>query len=368
MTALRVIVEEMLAPHSRSLRRYAGELTRALLQTAPAGVEVEGFVAASPERDYARILEALPGLAALHKSALARRELAAAWQAGLGRVSGMVHAPSLLAPLHRHDRLHHGDQVIVTVHDVLAWTHPESLGRLTVAWHKAMLKRAVRHADAVVTPSHAVAGQLAELEPVLAGRIRVISGAGSSELVLPPDAAGRAAALELPERFVLAIGGIQPHRGIDRLLQAMPGVPAPLLLVGPSEQELAAAEAGLPPSGVRTLGPLDDADLAVVLQRASVFAYPNIEEGSGMPVLEAFALGTPVVHSDAPALTELSAGAGLAVPREGGDYPERLAEALRSVLDDEALAERMRVSGLDRVQVFDWRSAGEQVWALHADL
>ena len=368
MTALRVILEDMLAPGSRSIRRYSLELSRALIATAPAGIAVEGFVAASPEAAYAQLLEQLPGLRGLHKSALARRELTAAWQSGLGRMRGMVHAPSLLAPLRAHDRLNDGDQLIVTVHDLLAFTHPDALGRGTVAWHKAMLKRAVRHADAIVVPTHAVAGQLTELEPSVSGRLRVISGGGSSALVAPPDAARRARALELPERYVLAIGGIQPHRGIDQLLQAMRGVPAPLLLVGPSEAELAAAEKGLPPSGVRTLGALGDEDLAVVLARASAFAYPNIEEGSGMPVLEAFALGAPVVHSDAPALLELSAEAGLAVPREGGDYPERLAEALRSVLDDEALAERMRVSGLDRVQVFDWRSAGEQVWALHADL
>ena len=87
-----------------------------------------------------------------------------------------------------------------------------------------------------------------------------------------------------------------------------------------------------------------------------------------MPMLEAFAHGTPVIHSDAPALVELAADAGVVVERDGDDYPQRLAHAIRSVLDDAAFAERLHYIGLDRAKAFTWRGAAEQVWALHADL
>jgi glycosyltransferase involved in cell wall biosynthesis len=375
MTTLRIILDEMLAP-SASIRRYTEELTRELINTAPRGVYVEGFVSASTEPEYADILDRLPGITALHKSSLARRELSAAWQHGFTRLpgNGMVHATSLLAPLARHDRLNDGDQIAVTFHDTVAWSHPESLSPRQVSWQKGMAKRAQKYADAVVVPSHAVAQQLGELVD-FGDRIRVISGAASTALVLPVDADERASRLGLPDRYVLAIGGVEPRRGIDQLMRAMARIDAdvPLLLVGPEpdDGELAAAvaEAGLAAHRVRALGRLADPDLAVALARATVFAYPNIEEGFGMPILEAFTLGTPVVHSDAPALMELSAEAGLAVEREDEHtYPERLAAAITSVLGDAGLAERLTYGGLDRSRAYTWRNAAEKVWQLHADL
>ena len=120
---------------------------------------------------------------------------------------------------------------------------------------------------------------------------------------------------------------------------------------------------------MRVLGFLDDADLSVALDRASVFAFPSLAEGFGLPVIEAFHFGTPVVHSDAPAVVEVSAGAGIAVGIADADgYPARLAAAIRSVVDNPALAERMSFAGRDRAAAFSWRDSARQVWQLHADL
>ena len=85
MSTLRVIVDDVLAPTPNGQSRYAEELTRALIATAPRGASVEGVVSASPEAEYEDLLDRLPGLA-LHKSSLARRELAAAWQHGFTRL------------------------------------------------------------------------------------------------------------------------------------------------------------------------------------------------------------------------------------------------------------------------------------------
>lgn len=376
MTTLRVIVDEMLSTAPGGVARYTEELTRELIATAPRGVFVEGVVAASSEPQYARITERLPGLSTLHKSALERRELSAAWQHGFTRLpgSGIVHAPSLFAPLARHDRLNTGDQIAVTIHDTVAWSHPESLSPRLVSWHKSMLKRAERYADAIVVPSHAVADQVSELAEV-ADRLRVISGAPSSALRLPSDADDRAAELELPPRYILAIGSLVARRGIDKLIHALGRVDddVQLVIVGPDADDpslaAAVASASLPASRVRALGELSDPQLAVVISRASVFAYPNLEEGFGLPILEAFALGTPVVHSDAPALIELSAGAGLAIERGDEEtYSERIADALSQVLTDRQLAERLRFEGIDRAGLYTWRGAAEKVWQLHADL
>jgi len=384
MTTLRVIVDQIVAPIPGGIGRYTEELTRALIATAPLGATVTGIVSASPEPDYERLQALLPGLNPLVKTALTRRQLALAWEHGFTSLpgSGMLHAPSLFAPLSRHDRINDvGNQIVVTIHDVVPWTHPETLTPHGVRWHKALAQRAFKYADAVVVDTHAVAGQLAEIID-FGERIRVISGAVSSHLVTPVDSDKRAKLLDLPERYILSVGTLEPRKGIAALIQAL-GQPVlntrelkavPLLIVGPAgwgdlDVDGLAAAAGIAEGRVRSLGYLADEDLAVALDRASVFAFPSIAEGFGLPVLEAFSFGTPVVHSDDPAVSEVASGAGLTVEREDAEgYPERLAEAIASVLTDDALAERLGLLGLDRSKAFSWASSAEKVWQLHADL
>ncbi|TFD29388.1 glycosyltransferase family 4 protein [Cryobacterium cryoconiti] len=381
MTTLRVVLDQMIAPVPGGIGRYTEELTRALIETAPAGCDVEGIVSSSPAEHCARIESSLPGLGSLHTTTLPRRELTRAWQLGIAHASGsgMIHAPSLLAPLRRHDIVKDGSQVAVTIHDVLAWTHPEALTPTTVAWTKAMVKRAHKHADAIVVPSHAVAHQLADIID-LGDRVRVIGGGIGTGLRLPSNSSATeiiAERLGLPTDYIVAVGTLEPRKAITALITAL-GLPEgpelPLIVLGPSawgELDLAsvADEAGLPWGRVRALNGLTDEELAVVIARAAVFVYPSLEEGFAGPMIQAFHLGTPVVHSDAPALVEAAGDAGLAVERkDAAGYPERLAAAVNRVLTDTALAKRLRIVGDDRARAFTWRDSAERVWHLHADL
>ena len=380
MITLRVVVDQMIAPVPGGVGRYTEELTRALIATAPADCSVEGIVSSSPADQYEFIETTLPGLAGLSKSSLARRELAAAWSLGVTASSGtgLVHAPSLLAPLRRHDRIHDHTQIAVTLHDMLAWTHPQSLTPTTVGWTKAMLRRARKHADVLVVPSHAVAAQLADVMD-FGDRVRVIGGAVGSRLRLPADdvVEARAAALGLPDEYVLTAGTLDPRKAVTSVITALglPGAPdLPLYILGPNlwgELDVAAVadEAGLEFNRVRTLTGLSDEDLAVVIARATVFVYPSLEEGFALPIIEAFHLGTPVIHSDAAALMEAAGDAGLVVPRENAaGYPERLKDAINRVLTDTVLANRLSIFGSDRSRAFSWRDSAERVWQLHADL
>jgi len=381
MITLRVVVDQLISPVPGGLGRYTEELTRSLISTAPTDCAVEGIVSATSAENYAQIETALPGLAGLHKMGLARRELSAAWQLGVATSAGhgLVHAPGLFAPLRRHDRARDETQVAVTVHDVLAWTHPESLTPTTVAWTKVMLKRARKHADAVVVPSHALADQLREVMD-FGDRVRVIGGAVSSGLTLPTNSAAAealAVSLKLPDQYILTAGTLEPRRAVTALITALgrPGAAdLPLIVLGPDswgDLTLAsvADEAGLAPDRVRSMTGLTDQELALVMSRASVFVYPSLEEGFGLPIIQAFQFGTPVIHSDAPALVEAGGDAGFAVERgDAAGYPERLSAALDRVLGDTELSARLRIFGSDRAKAFTWRDTAERVWQLHADL
>ncbi|WP_139416717.1 glycosyltransferase family 4 protein [Agromyces laixinhei] len=377
-TTLRVILDQIVAPVPGPLGRYTHDLAQAIVAATPRDCEVEGIISASPPDDHDRVLAEIPGLAGLYKTTLARRELAGAWQLGLTTSPGpgMIHAPSLFAPLRKHDRTVDGSQVVVTVHDVLAWTHPEALSTTTVAWQKGMLKRARRHADAIVVPTHALAERLADIAD-FGDRVRVIGTAPRDGLTIGADAPIRAARLGLPPEYLAVPGTLEPRKGLADVLAALGrrGVPEiPIVVLGPEswgDQHLVtvAEESGIAPNRITRLDELDAPDLAVVLAGATAFIAPSHDEGSGTAIIEAFSLATPVIHSDAAAHLEVSAGAGLAVPVGVGDgYGDRLAAAITSIVTDARLAERLAIAGSDRSRAFSWRDSAERVWQLHADL
>jgi glycosyltransferase involved in cell wall biosynthesis len=278
----------------------------------------------------------------------------------------VVHAPTPLAPPRR------GRPLVVTVHDAVPWTHPETLTARGVRWHRTVIERAAASADAIVVPTRAVADEL--VRHIRLSRPPVIVGEGVSAGLTPPsDAAERAAALELPDGpFVVTLATIEPRKGLDVLLEAMarPGAPdVPLLVIGPPgwgsvDVARQAEELGLT-GRVRLLGRLPDADLAVVLQRAAALVAPSRAEGFGLPVLEAMAAGVPVVSSEAPALVEVGGGATLTVPV--GDSGA-LADALGEVLRSTQLRERLAADGLRRAADFSWAAAGRRLWELYAGL
>ncbi len=379
MTTLSVIVDPIVSAEHHGIGRYTEELTRELIRVAPAGCDVAGIVSSISREHREKLDMLLPGIAGIVQGKLPPRARQALWGMGLGSIKGkgMLHSTSLLAPLGRHDRLHHeADQMVVTIHDAAAWTNPDILSKRQVAWQRALTRRAFRFADSVVVPSHAVATQLGERFD-FGERIRVIGGAVSSKLQVPVDADARAERMKLPERYLLSVGSLKPRKGLTELIHSL-GHPEstdlPLLIVGPDSWEgvsveSLAQEAGLQKGRVRTLGFLADADLAVVLDRAKVFVFPSISEGFGLPVIEAFHFGTPVVHSDDPAVLEVAADAGISVERADADgYPGRLAAAISSVVNDPSLAQRLRFAGIDRAGAFSWRDSAQKVWQLHADL
>jgi glycosyltransferase involved in cell wall biosynthesis len=361
VTTLRVILDELVAPPLGEVAGYARALTRGLIESAPAGSVVEGVISASTEDDYATIAAELPGLGRLAKSALDRKQLRAGWRSGvIGLVGGgMMHAPSLFAPLYRHDRRNTpGEQLVVTIHDTLAWTVPNVLPSSTGSWTRAMAKRAERHADAVVVPSHAVAAELAEILD-LGERIRVIPGA--PRLWPTRTEPGE---LELPDRYVVAVARRGAHGEYAELAAALTRIGVgPLQLIVPAG--IPAPEAS---DELRLWTEASETDQRALLAGARVYVDPVRVEGGAGWLLEALASGAPAVHVSTPSLTEQSSGSSIGVAADSDDLTAVTAEAVEALLGDVALAERLRVAGLDRARAFSWRDAAEKVWQLHADL
>jgi glycosyltransferase involved in cell wall biosynthesis len=265
---------------------------------------------------------------------------------------------------------------VVTIHDAIAWTRPDLLPGRYASWCRTMGKRAERYADAVVVPTHAVADELSG-HLNLAGRIRVIGGAPSSELSWVPDATARRRAHGLPDRYLLSIAGWEPRKGLEPLIRGLADRgtdDVPLIIVGagaavePELREIARG-AGVEPERVRSCDPLSAEDLSAILSGATIVVQPSLEEGFGLAMLDAFAFGRAVVHSDSPALVEVAAEAGYAVPRDDEEgFPARLGEAIAGLLADPQLRSSLGTAAEDRSHAFSWRDSAEKVWQLHADL
>lgn len=358
-TTLRVVLDQLVAPTDPDLAMASRELTRALIAAAPRGCEVSGVVPAAGEDALAEV-RALEGLAGVESSPIPRRELSTALSLGLpsGLGGGMLHSPTLFAPLVRHDRVHNHEQTVVTIWDLTPWTHPERVSKASVAWHRAMLKRAEKHADAVVVPLHAMADELAE-RTKLRGRIRVIAGAAPEGFAEPRDVIGRRRTLGVPEGAVVVdAAGVSVGELEDLLAALGRAVPeAPVVVLGPSE-------AGWSLGSVTALSAPEAADRAAALASASVVLVPRITPAYGWRTLEALVLGTPIVAAASAVSREFVGDGGAVV--DGG--AENLAGSVAALLSSHADHTRAATLAADRGRGFSWREAGDRVWQLHADL
>jgi glycosyltransferase involved in cell wall biosynthesis len=340
---LAVVAEQLRAPVPGGTGRYTAELLGALRATAGMGERITDWYAPGGAR-FDRIRQPL---------------LAELWRRGMGPSphADCVFAPTLLVPPRR------GRPLIATIHDAVPWTHPETLTARGARWHREMAERVADTADVVLTPTAAVARELAT--HISLPRVEVI-GEGVSEGIgtVPADAARRASRLGLPDSFALAVGTLEPRKGFDIVAAALsekqwPGLP--LLIAGPGGWG-DALPAAPDPSRIRLLGRLADPDLATVYSRADVLVMASRAEGFGLPVLEAMTHGVPVVISDVAAMVEVAGGAAIVTPR--GDAPALAAAVSRAVAEREIWSK----AGLVRSKDFSWEAAAVHLWEICRNL
>ena len=266
-----------------------------------------------------------------------------------------------------------GAPTVMTVYDLRLASLPETYSRGRYLFLRSVIPRSLRRSERIVAISNDTKRDLVGYFGVPPEKITV------SYCPVPPrfkrveDHSLLASIRErygLPEEFILSIGKLEPRKNVDRLIEACATIRKRtgigLVVAGKRDPAFQGyydrlRKLGLE-QGVLFTGYVDDSDLPALYSMASIFAYPSLHEGFGIPLLEAMACGTPVVTSNVSALPDVAGNAAVLVdPSSVGS----IASGIERIIGDDAYRARLVRAGYERVRDFNAASAAEAIVDLY---
>ncbi|MFA5000238.1 MAG: glycosyltransferase family 1 protein [Patescibacteria group bacterium] len=285
-----------------------------------------------------------------------------------------------------------GPKKIITVHDLSFLRYPEFFSGRKNFWHRALsIKKTLRAADKIIAISENTKNDLIELIGIAPEKIKVIYSGNNYSVKINNSAEDRknngTVVEEIKDdiknkikdeirdiadgRFILYLGNIEPRKNVDGLIKAYDRLRSDdrsgrfkdlkLVIAGAKAWKNRAAYLAQKKSSycndIKFLGYVSQKDKEILMASAVVFCYPSFYEGFGFPPLEAMSAGTPVVCSNVSSLPEVVGDAALTV---NPFKIEEIVEALRLVLSDEKLRQKLIERGHRQAALFSWdKAAGE---------
>jgi len=259
---------------------------------------------------------------------------------------------------------------VITVHDLMTITnadhifHGINIVKRQVV--KQLYKSYVEHykdVNGIITVSQFTESVLRSVIKSGLPTVKAIWNGISDKYVLPYVAQVDEYRLQrkLPAKFILHVGTLLGNKNVEALLKATaPMCPWPFVFAGPySEEEQNYLASKYPQQKIYWLGYVDKNELPMLYAAAYIFAFPSLMEGFGLPILDAMAVGTPVVCSNAASMPEVVGNAAVMF------NPNNLTEirnAIYGVMNNENMRMQMRTRGLERAQHLSWRRTAETTW------
>jgi alpha-1,3-rhamnosyl/mannosyltransferase len=263
--------------------------------------------------------------------------------------------------------------VCATIHDAIPLRHPEWANPRLRSLKNLLLRSSFGWADRVLVLSRATIAEVVEHYRVPESRIAVTPLGVDDAWFVAPAAEALADTLRrygLARGYLLFVGTLQPRKNVERVVDAYGRLPPTLRAsfdlvvvgkVGWSAAPIVAKLRERAGEGVRWLERVPDVDLRMLYRGAAGFVFPSLYEGFGLPVLEAFASGVPVVTSNVTSLPEVAGDAALLVDPLDADA---IAQAMARILDDRALAGSLRAKGAARALGFSWEACAAKTAAV----
>ena len=281
----------------------------------------------------------------------------------------LLHSPDFIPPFTGRFKR------VITVHDLNFLYYPQFLTAQSRRYYNDQIGRAVQLADHILADSHATRLDLIRLLNVPEAKITVVWLAPNAAVYHPQSEVEIAAArdrLQLPDRFILFAGTLEPRKNVAGLLRAYrllcdrDSLAPDLILAGSRgwlfDETRALIDELRLSDHVRWIDSPPDADLAALYAAAAVFVLPSHYEGFGLTMLEAMACGAPCLISDRGSLPEIAGGAAREIDPD--DVVE-LAEALAGVLNDVQLQQHLRRKGFERAAEFSWERCARETLAVY---
>ena len=259
---------------------------------------------------------------------------------------------------------------VTTLYDAIPRLFPAEVSPRARVLFNLLTRLAARGSQHILAISASARADLIAAYRIPAARITVTPLAASPRFApQPPERIAAARARHaLPERYVICLSSNKPHKNLETLVAAFAQLDAPdvaLVLAGHWDQRYPAARDAAErlnlASRVCFLPGIAEDDLPALLSGAAAFAFPSRYEGFGLPPLEALACGAPVVCSNTSSLPEVVGDAGLLVEPNAAAF----AAALGRVLNEPALAERLRAAGPLRAAQFSWHATAAATLAAY---
>ncbi|MCL4531261.1 MAG: glycosyltransferase family 4 protein [Chloroflexi bacterium] len=257
---------------------------------------------------------------------------------------------------------------VVTVHDLTPLEHPEWFVPAYSFLYRLLFPALVRQVKCVITPSEFVRQKVMQRFSLSKDRVVAIREGVNMERFRWTDSLSVRARYQLPQKYILFIGSLQPRKNLSALIDAWNLVKddspkTALVVVGSAGRVFRRIELPNKTERVVFLGYVADDELPALYSGASVYVLPSIEEGFGLTMLEAMACGTPVIASNGGALPEVAGDAALLVNPLS---VSQIAAALNKVLLDEGLRLEFRAKGLERASRFTWGKSAKETWDVFA--
>lgn len=341
------------------VQRYAREMTRRL----PAVEGVESVLGVAPRNAEDAVAMPLTRGGRLKGHAWEQLELPRL----VPRDSDVLWSPCNVGPVAVRRQ-------VVTLHDVFSITRPGWVSRPFRAWYGVLLPALTRSARKIITVSEWSRGEIAEALGIDPDKIVVVPEGVDERFSVPSEEARRAVRerLDLPDAFILTVGSLEPRKNLERVVRAWAALPPnerlPLLIAGGLGDRRIFGDYDtdrlLAEPDVRLLGYVSDEDLPALFGSATLMVYAALEEGFGLPPVEALATGAEVVTSDTSAMAENCRDfARLVDPLSEESIRNGIARALASpasVEDRLARSEAVR-------RRFDWDEAAARTAAILAN-
>jgi glycosyltransferase involved in cell wall biosynthesis len=265
-------------------------------------------------------------------------------------------------------------KVVFTVHDLVAFLFPGKHNKKATFIEKMTLKKALGKAKRVVCVSRNTAKDLEEKFNYPASKTEIVYCAAGDEYRQTEDTEKVKKKYDLPKKFILGVGTIEPRKNFEGLIEAFRKIKNDiddlyLVIIGTKgwcTGEIEKLERDLEiKNKIKFLGYAKYEDLVAIYNLAEIFVFPSIYEGFGMPPLEAMKSGCPVICSNTSSLPEVCGDSAYMV----NPHDIRAIEGgIREILGDEKLREHLKNKGLKQAEKFSWEKSAQKLLELFENL